>query len=166
MTYDYPCSLLRASSRRLGQSPSPVGSRSRQNRGRISWLWVDSTELRRCPLERFLNFAVFDIHADLRNRTLHIRWNETLRQNVVSGDTKRQNDVLETPLSFSARLSLKEMAVVRLIASDSKISIASITTKTGLSRRTVDRVIAALKEKGILSRDGAKNIATWIVKIH
>lgn len=26
------------------------------------------------PLERFMNFAVFGIPADLRNRTLHIHW--------------------------------------------------------------------------------------------
>lgn len=115
------------------------------------------------PMERFMNFAVFGIPADLRNRTLHIRWNEPLRQNGVSNETKRQNDVLETPLSFSERLSLKEMAVIRLIASDSKISIASITDKTGLSRRTVDRIIAALKDKSILVREGAKNNATWII---
>lgn len=92
--------------------------------------------------------------AYLRNRTLHIRWKEPLRQNDVSEEakrqndvseeTKRQNDVSEMPLSFSERLSLKEMAVIRHIASDSKASIASITAKTGLSRRTVDRVIASL----------------------
>lgn len=115
------------------------------------------------PLERFMNFAVFGIPADFRNRTLHIRWNEQLRQNDVSEEPKRHNDVLETPLSFSESLSLKEMAVMRLISSDSKISIASITTKTGLSRRTVDRVIAALKDKGILTREGAKNNATRVI---
>lgn len=57
---------------------------------------------------------------------------------------------------------MKEMAVMRLIASDAKILIASITEKTGFSRRTVYRVIAALKDKGILSREGAKNNATWV----
>lgn len=55
------------------------------------------------------------------------------------------------------------MAVIRLIDKDSKISIASITAKTGLSRRTVDRTIAALKEKGLVARTGAKNNATWAI---
>lgn len=110
-----------------------------------------------------MNFAVLGIPADLRNRTLHIRWNEPLRQNDVSEESKRQNDVLKTPLSFSERLSLKEMAVIRLISTDSRISITTITAKTGLSRRTVDRVIAALKDKGILVREGAKNNATWVI---
>ena len=115
------------------------------------------------PLERFMNFTVFGIPADLRNSTLHIRWKEPRRDNGISEVAKRQNDVLKTPLSFSECLSLKEMAVIRLIAYDSKISIASITAKTGLSRRTVDRVIAALKGKGIITREGSKNNATWVI---
>lgn len=116
------------------------------------------------PLERFMNFAVFGIPADLRNRTLHIRWEESKHQNDVLETTKRQNDVLETSNMPSEKLTLKEMAVVKLITGDPKISIASITVKTGLSRRTIDRTIATLKEKGLLVREGAKNNATWIVK--
>ena len=80
-----------------------------------------------------MNFAVFGIPANLRNRTLHIRWEAPKCQDVA----KRQNDVLEMSTSLSEQLSLKEMAVIRLIDKDPKISIASITAKTGLSRRTV-----------------------------
>ena len=116
------------------------------------------------PLERFMNFAVFGIPADLRNRTLHIRWEESKHQNDVLETTKRQNDVLETSNMPSEKLTLKEMAVVKLITGDPKISIASITVKTGLSRRTIDRTIATLKEKGLLVREGAKNNSQWIVK--
>lgn len=115
------------------------------------------------PLERFMNFAVFGIPADLRNRTLHIRWEESKPQNDVSESPKRQNDVLKTSEMLTEKLTLKEMAVIRLITTDPKISIASITAKTGLSRRTVDRIIATLKEKGLLTRQGAKNNATWVI---
>lgn len=115
------------------------------------------------PLERFMNFAVFGIPADLRNRTLHIRWEAPKCQDVTLDGAKRQNDVLEMSTSLSEQLSLKEMAVIRLIDKDPKISIASITAKTGLSRRTVDRTIAALKEKGLVARTGAKNNATWAI---
>lgn len=118
------------------------------------------------PLDRFMNFAVFGTPADLRNRTLHIRWNETRPQNDVLEATKRQNDALETSAELSAQLTLKEMAVIRLIMNDPQISIANIANKTGQSRRTVDRAIATLKEKAILSRIGAKNNATWIVNTY
>ncbi len=111
------------------------------------------------PLERFMNFAVFGIPADLRNRTLHVRWEEPKPQNEV---TKHQNDVLETT-SFSEKLSLKEMAVVRQIQDNPNISIAAIAANTRLSRSTIDRIIRTLKEKGLLTRTGAKNNATWVV---
>jgi len=117
------------------------------------------------PLERFMNYAVFGVPADLRNRTLHIRWSEDKRRADVSKDAKRQNDVLETPLELPEQLTLKEMAIIKIIISDPQISIASLTTKTGLSRRTIDRTIATLKEKGLLTREGAKNDVTWIVII-
>ena len=134
------------------------------------------------PLERFLNHAVFGTPADLRNRTLHIRWkneeqiydipsvkpqNEVVkpskRQNDVSKTTKRQNDVLETTELLSQKLSIKEMAVMSLIMKNSKISISSLTKATGLSSRTIDRIIKSLKERGILQRIGSKNNSTWVV---
>lgn len=116
------------------------------------------------PLERFMNFAVFGIPADLRNRTLHVRWNETKSQNDVLESPKRQNDVSETSEMLTGKLTLKEMVVAKLITANPKISIASMTTKTGLSRRTIDRTIVSLKEKGILTREGAKNNATWVIR--
>lgn len=107
-----------------------------------------------------MNFAVFDIPADLRNRTLHIRWNVVKPQSEAS---KRQNDVLKTLLS--AQLSLKEMAVMRQIQDNPNISITVIAANTRLSKSTIDRVIRALKEKELLTRTGAKNNATWIINI-
>lgn len=106
-----------------------------------------------------MNFAVFGIPADLRNRTLHIRWEDAKHQNEVA---KRQNEVLETS-SLSTALSLKEMAVVQQIQSNPKISITAIAANTRLSKSTIDRIIRNLKEKGLLSRVGAKNNATWII---
>ena len=110
------------------------------------------------PLERFMNFAVFGIPADLRNQTLHIRWEEAKPQNEAA---KHQNDVLET--SLHALLSLKEMAVIRQIKDNPNISITVIAAKTRLSKSTIDRTIRALKEKGLLTRSGSKNNSTWII---
>ena len=105
-----------------------------------------------------MNFAVFGIPADLRNRTLHIRWDIAKPQSEAS---KHQNDVLET--SLSALLSLKEMAVIRQIQDNPNISITVIAANTRLSKSTIDRVIRALTQKGLLTRNGAKNNATWLI---
>lgn len=105
-----------------------------------------------------MNFAVFGIPADLRNRTLHIRWDVTKPQSEVA---KRQNDVWGT--SLSALLSLKEMAVIRQIQDNPNLSITAIASNTRLSKSTIDRIIRALKGKGLLTRIGAKNNATWLI---
>lgn len=110
------------------------------------------------PLERFMNFAVFGIAADLRNRTLHICWDVAKPQSEAP---KLQNDVLET--SLSTQLSLKEMAVIRQIQDNPNLSITAIAVNTRISKSTIDRVIRALKEKGLLTRIGAKNNATWLI---
>ena len=54
---------------------------------------------------------------------------------------------------ITGKLTLKEMAVAKLTTADPKISIATMIIKTGLSRRTIDRTIISLKEKGILSEE-------------
>ena len=109
----------------------------------------------------FFRNLIYGENNELKNRYLHIRWTDTKPQNDVLESPKRQNDVLETSEAQNVKLTLKEMAVVRLIKEDPKISIASMTTKTGLSRRTIDRIITTLKDKGLLTRQGAKNNATW-----
>ncbi len=116
------------------------------------------------PLERFMNFAVFGIPADLRNRTLHIRWDDSKPENEVSDISKHQNDVLKTS-SLPTKLSLKEMAVIRQIHGNPNISIKAIAVNTQLSKSTIDRIVRSLKEKRLLTRIGAKNKATWVINI-
>ena len=134
------------------------------------------------PLERFLNHTVFGTPADLRNRTLHIRWKNEEHiskiqpvkpQDEVLRITKPQNEVLETPIlggsqplkDFEKILTIKEMAVIKLIAENNRIPLKELAFRPGLSKGTVDRVIKSLKEKGVLQRIGAKNNSTWIVNV-
>lgn len=133
------------------------------------------------PLERFISHAVFGTPAELRNRTLHIRWNNDDKiteseianpQNGVSEIAKPQNGVLETPnatkpfkipAQLEKRLTIKEMAVVKLMAENNSISIKELASHPGLSKGTVDRIIKSLKEKGILKRTGSKNNSHWVI---
>lgn len=103
-------------------------------------------------------FRVSNLFYNPHDCTLHIRWDVVKPQNDAS---KRQNDVLET--SLSALLSLKEMAVIRQIQDNPHISITVIAANTRLSKSTIDRIIRALKEKGLLTRIGAKNNASWLI---
>ena len=131
------------------------------------------------PLERFLMHAVLGTPAALRNRTLHIRWKEeggegtpAKPQNGVSETPKPQNEVLKGSFSSISQplieagqqISIKELAVLKLISENKHISIKELAQSPGLSKGTVDRLIKSLKEKGLLQRIGPKNNSTWQIK--
>lgn len=88
---------------------------------------------------------------ELKNRYLHIRWNDAKPQNEVSEKSKPQ-------------LSVKEKAVVEVMIKNSFISIDGIAEATGMSDSTIDRLIKVLKAKDIIERKGQKNNSQWIVK--
>lgn len=99
---------------------------------------------------------------ELKNRSLHILWNDNQRQNDVSEALKRQNDVSE---NLPDGLTMKETIVLRLIIANTNISIATLSAKTGFSVRTIDRVIKALKDKRFLSRTGSTKQLHWMVTL-
>ena len=71
-----------------------------------------------------------------------------------------KNDTLNDHLKLSA----KERTVLDEIAKNTDITITDIIDNTGFSRPTVTRAISALKEKGILAREGAKKNGKWKIQ--
>ncbi len=98
----------------------------------------------------------------LRNRYLHIRWQDVKHQNEVSNVVKPQNDVSSV---MPEGLSLKETAVLKSIMADNSISIARLAETIGLSPSTIDRIIKSLKNKCILSRTGSTKQLKWDVNL-
>lgn len=99
----------------------------------------------------FLRNLLLGENNELKNRHLHIRWQ----------DSQRQNDVSEQLTG----LNLKESAVLKLIMGNRSISVTELADKTNLSARTVDRIIKSLKEKGILSRIGSTKHVKWLINL-
>ncbi len=95
----------------------------------------------------FLRNLLLGETNELKNRYLHIRWHDNQRQNGVSEQ-------------FMG-LNLKEFAVLTLIKGNTSISVAELADKTGLSTRTIDRIIKSLKDKGILFRTGSTKQVKW-----
>ncbi len=98
----------------------------------------------------------------LRNRYLHIRWQDVKHQNEVSNVVKPQNDVSSV---MPEGLSLKETAVLKSIMADNSISIARLAETIGLSPSTIDRIIKSLKDKCILSRTASTKQLKWDVNL-
>ena len=106
----------------------------------------------------FLRNLLLGENNELKNRYLHIRWNDSKPQNEVSENPKPQNAVLHQ------KLSIKENAVLDVMAKNPHVSIDDIAAGIGLSDSTVDRIIKALKNKGMIERKGQKNNSEWVIK--
>ena len=113
----------------------------------------------------FLRNLIIGENNELKNRYLHVRWNDTKPQNDAS---KPQNEVSEDakPQNNTSKphLTVKEKSVVDIMTGNPRVSIDEIARMTGISDSTVDRIIQSLKGKGIIERKGAKNNSQWIVK--
>ena len=113
----------------------------------------------------FLRNLIIGENNELKNRYLHVRWNDTKPQNdaskpqnEVSEDTKPQNN------ASKPHLTVKEKSVVDIMTGNPRVSIDEIARMTGISDSTIDRIIKSLKGKGIIERKGQKNNSQWIVK--
>lgn len=57
-----------------------------------------------------------------------------------------------------------ERIIVELVLKNPRIFQDCIVEKTGLSKRTISRVMKSLKEKEILIRKGANESGIWLIK--
>ena len=55
-----------------------------------------------------------------------------------------------------------ESKILGIIKNNEKVSIQQIADSTVIPKRSVERIIKSLKEKGIISRQGTKN-GKWII---
>ncbi|MBD5419701.1 MAG: winged helix-turn-helix transcriptional regulator [Bacteroides sp.] len=112
----------------------------------------------------FLRNLIIGENNELKNRYLHVRWNDAKPQNNAS---KPQNEVSEDakPQNNASKpqLTVKEKSVVDIMTGNPRVSIDEIARMTGISDSTVDRIIKSLKGKGIIERKGQKNNSQWIV---
>lgn len=106
----------------------------------------------------FLRNLIVGENNELKNRYLHIRWNDAKPQNEVSEGVIPQNNAPKP------QLTVNEKSVVDIMTGNPRVSIDEIASATGISDSTIDRIIKSLKEKGIIERKGQKNNSIWIVK--
>ena len=97
---------------------------------------------------------------------------------AIDSDITKSEVRFELPISVNQRQSTSELtptgvddvnlpvenAVLALIAANNNISIAEIASRTGKSRRNIDRVIESLKKLGKLTRVGSARSGSWKVR--
>ncbi len=69
----------------------------------------------------------------------------------------------KSEISKCKNCTLEELAVLKAIAKDSKITQKSLATRLGLSERTIKTLTVSLQEKGCLRRVNGKRNGFWEV---
>ena len=106
-------------------------------------------------LELFLRNLLLDEKNELHNREMHI--SGKLVQSATRNVSKCQNGTL--------KLSIEELSIIKILASDSTVTQKEIANLTNLSERTVKRRTVEMQKKGLIARENGKRNGRWIVKI-
>lgn len=107
-------------------------------------------------LERFFENLLIGMRHQLKNRYLHVDY---FQKNTV----QRANTGVPKSNFCTLDCTLEELAVLRLIAEDPKITQKSLAKITGLSERTIKTRTVALQRKGHLRRANGKRSGHWEV---
>ena len=63
------------------------------------------------------------------------------------------------------QLSKSEQRIIKLLVADPRITIGILSQRLQLSEAGINKVLAALRKKGIIERVGANKNGTWKVNI-
>lgn len=112
---------------------------------------------------------------ELKNRYLHVRWNEVNKANVSLQETAESSQEIVGSSQETAS-STQEIAsssqersvdnrgkVLGYLRSDPSITLQEIADKIGITRRGVQKITDRLKADGIIRREGSTKAGKWIV---
>jgi predicted HTH transcriptional regulator len=111
-------------------------------------------------LLRFFGNLLFEENNPLKNREMHIRFKflEDLDENVpINVPINDENVPINVPIIDI------EQSVLELIMQDPMITYEEIAAIIQKDRKTVQRAIKILKEKGMISRLGSNKTGSWEV---
>ena len=77
---------------------------------------------------------------------------------------KEQNGTKNDTKDGIKELAERQLLILNLIKMDGTITTHDLTQKTGMSQRTLMRELAALQERGILTREGGRKGGHWVIK--
>ena len=95
-------------------------------------------------LERFFSNIILKTDYELKNRNLHVDYSQSVKLAHWSG-------------------TLEEKKVLALIKENSGITQKEISDRTGLSLRTVSRIMSKMQEENVLFRRNGKRYGEWII---
>lgn len=125
-------------------------------------------------LQLFFRNLLMGERNELRNRYLHIRWNKMLNNDsVVNEDSVpyvvRHSSVENEKCSVetkqcSVQNEKSSVEIIRMVSENPKITAVQMAEKLGITTRAVEKQLANLRKKGIITRIGPNKGGHWEVK--
>ena len=128
-------------------------------------------------LERFFRYMILGDKVELRNREMHLDWGkvkdlyETERELKENHDAQSATDTVQsaTDTAQSAislppkckNCTLDQIAVMRVIQANPRVTQRQIAKEIGLSERTVKTITIVLSALGIIRRYNGKRNGYW-----
>lgn len=123
-------------------------------------------------LERFFKNLLYDAKLPLKNRELLIKADgeapnaditdtdiaDIADTDVGNHDGSSVDDVTET-----RRGTATDQTVLELLRADPRITQAEVSRRLGISKRQVERIMAALRDDGVIRRVGSNRSGSWEV---
>ena len=110
-------------------------------------------------IEFILRCLVDAIEQEVKNKVENKVKNKS-REKVEDNTSKNT-----LPEGADVQLSKSEQRVVKLLATDARITIGALSHRLQLSEAGINKVLAALRKKGIIERVGANKNGSWKVNI-
>ena len=135
---------------------------------------VEKTQL---PLEEFFKVLLFGHELELRNRYLRIGYEYGSKNGEAIGDLHRHdvsankggvvvNDVVNVVVNDTvknkATFSRNEELTMKALLNNPRLSAARLAAELGVTPRQAQRIIAALKTKAGLRREGSDKNGRWV----
>lgn len=109
-------------------------------------------------LDMFFENLLLNKQNELKNRYIHIDFQDKrVIQSAKEDSPKSQNGTL--------KLSLEELALLKIIQNDPTITQEKLAKLTGKSERTIKRRTVEMQEKGYIYRENGKRNGKWIILI-
>lgn len=127
---------------------------------------VEKTQL---PLEEFFKVLIYGYDIELRNRFLRIGYEHGTPKAEAEKNLHR-HDVVENSggvginvgIKYNDVLSHTEEMAVKAILRDNRLTAKSLSVVLGVTLRQVERIMASLKKKANLRREGSRKNGHWV----
>lgn len=108
-------------------------------------------------LEHFLENLLAGGKHELKNRYLHVDWEEMQVQSLIDEDPKSHFETLDC--------TLEEKVLLDFLSSNAAATQKDMAEHLGKSIQTVKRLTVKMQEKGLIARVGGKRAGHWEVLI-